>query len=46
MKAKTCVCDDGWYGVKCENMDCPGEPDCSNNGQCDNANFVSLLLKG
>ena len=33
MKAKTCVCDDGWYGAACERMDCPGEPDCSNNGQ-------------
>jgi hypothetical protein len=29
-----CLCMDGFEGSACERMSCPGEPDCSNNGQC------------
>ncbi|PIK61110.1 hypothetical protein BSL78_01935 [Apostichopus japonicus] len=30
-----CLCEAGWKGEGCELPDCPGEPDCNNNGTCD-----------
>eukprot|EP00735_Rhodelphis_limneticus_P015001 TRINITY_DN912_c0_g1::TRINITY_DN912_c0_g1_i1::g.16014::m.16014 TRINITY_DN912_c0_g1::TRINITY_DN912_c0_g1_i1::g.16014 ORF type:complete len:3347 (+),score=1122.88,sp/P24821/TENA_HUMAN/32.68/3e-33,sp/P24821/TENA_HUMAN/32.58/1e-28,sp/P24821/TENA_HUMAN/36.25/2e-16,Filamin/PF00630.14/0.2,Filamin/PF00630.14/0.037,Filamin/PF00630.14/1.2e+02,Filamin/PF00630.14/0.88,Filamin/PF00630.14/2.3e-06,Filamin/PF00630.14/8.9,Filamin/PF00630.14/0.0016,Filamin/PF00630.14/1.4e-06,Filamin/PF00630.14/0.0098,Filamin/PF00 len=30
----TCHCDAGFTGTSCQTMDCPGEPDCSEHGEC------------
>ncbi|KAK3101710.1 hypothetical protein FSP39_005732 [Pinctada imbricata] len=30
----TCLCEAGYKGDKCEQLDCPGEPDCSDYGTC------------
>lgn len=30
----TCQCKPGWKGTYCKDVDCPGEPDCSNRGAC------------
>ena len=29
-----CLCDSGWQGEYCQNVDCPGNPDCDNRGAC------------
>jgi hypothetical protein len=31
---KMCICVTGKKGPYCEDLDCPGEPDCSNRGRC------------
>ena len=31
----TCMCDEGWWGEKCERVGCPGAgKDCSGHGRC------------
>ena len=30
----SCKCNQGWKGRYCNQVDCPGEPDCSNRGAC------------
>jgi len=31
---QTCICNEGYKGAGCSEPDCPGEPDCYNNGEC------------
>ena len=37
-----CLCNQGWFDLGCYRADCPGEPDCSGHGVCDDTKATPI----